>query len=195
MLNKVFTFVLLILSGAGVIELEANEHAAGWQTLFADKSPSWSFTGDASWTFDDSVLIGKDASENSFILTNSRYANFHLKAEFYPVSETNSGIYFRCEKDKLTADDCYEANIADKHKVVASRTGSLVGHVEPLVQSETIGHWNTYEILAENAHIQIWTNGVKTADYESADISEGVIALQLFKAGEVRFRNVLVKEL
>jgi hypothetical protein len=70
-----------------------------------------------------------------------------------------------------------------------------VGHVVPGQRSETIDRWNTYEILADKKHITIWTNGVKTSDFESATIPEGLIALQLFETGEVKFRNIRIQEL
>jgi len=166
-----------------------------WHTLFSENDSSWSIVGDATWTFDDGELVASDASTNSFIVTNKSYNNFRLRAEFYPVGETNSGVFIRCDRDLPTASDCYEANIADNHQDEAARTGSLVGHVEPSIRSETIGRWNQYEILAVGDHIQVWTNGVRTADFTSATSPRGVIALQLFAAGEIRFRNVQIQEL
>jgi hypothetical protein len=166
-----------------------------WHALFDVVGASWSYVGDATWSFSDGELIAANATTNSFIVTNKTYSDFRLQAEFYPVDETNSGIYFRCDPDRLTATDCYEANIADNHQNEQSRTGSLVGHSEPNIRSETINKWNTYEIVALGARIQIWTNGVQTAEFASATIPNGVIALQLFKTGEVRFRNIRIQEL
>jgi hypothetical protein len=166
-----------------------------WHALFDATGTSWSYVGDATWSFSDGELVATNATTNSFIVTNRTYSDFRLQAEFYPVDETNSGIYFRCDPDRLTATDCYEANIADNHQNEQSRTGSLVGLSEPNIRSETINRWNTYEIVALGARIQIWTNGVQTTNFASATIPNGVIALQLFKTGEVRFRNIRIQEL
>lgn len=187
-----------MLAGVLILSLNAcstRSNTDEWHTLFAENNSSWSFVGDATWTFDNSVLVANSATTNSFIVTNKSYDNFRLRVEFYPVGETNSGVFIRCDRDLPTASDCYEANIADNHQDEAARTGSLVGHVEPSIRSETIGRWNQYEILAVGDHIQVWTNGVRTADFASATSPHGVIALQLFAAGEIRFRNVQIQEL
>jgi hypothetical protein len=182
---------LLLAGCTGTTHSEANE----WHSLFDTASTSLSYVGDATWSFSDGELVAGNATMNSFIVTNRTYSDFRLQAEFYPVDETNSGIYFRCDPDRLTATDCYEANIADNHQNVQSRTGSLVGHAQPDIRSETINRWNSYEIVALGSKIQIWTNGVQTVEFASATIPNGVIALQLFETGEVRFRNIRIQEL
>ena len=183
------------IAAALLVACVAHSAANEWLPLFTADSSTWSTVGDADWSVDDQVLTASNATTNSFIVTNRTYSNFRLRLEFYPVGETNSGVYFRCERDKLTAADCYEANIADNHQNVTARTGSLVGHAVPNVRSETIDRWNSYEIVADKKSISIWTNGVQTSNFESATIPEGHIALQLFEKGEVRFRNIRIQEL
>lgn len=169
--------------------------SGNWQQLFVGDQSGWSTVGDADWSLDDQVLTASNATTNSFIVTNQTYDDFRLQLEFYPVGETNSGVYMRCERDKITPADCYEANIADNHQNKLARTGSLVGHTVPKVRSETVDRWNSYEIIADGNHITIWINGVQTSTFESATIPEGLIALQLFGKGEVRFRNIRIQEL
>ena len=188
----------VLLAGVLIMSLSTcstRSNTDEWHTLFAENNSSWSVVGDATWTFNDGELVASDATTNSFIVTNKNYDNFRLRAEFYPLGETNSGVYFRCDREQLTATECYEANIADNHQDETARTGSLVGHVAPSARSETIGRWNQYEILAEGSRIKIWTNGVQTVDFSSATKPQGVVALQLFAAGEIRFRNVRIQEL
>jgi hypothetical protein len=62
------------------------------------------------------------------------------------------------------------------------------------------GDWNDYRIRAEGAHIQLWLNGIKTADYTESDEAvprNGIMALQIHGGAytKVQYRNLVIEEL
>ena len=79
------------------------------QPLFTESSDSWVTSGDASWSFENGMLIGDGA--DGYITSTEVYGDFILSAEFYPDKTVNSGIFIRCPKDEVSATNCYEINI------------------------------------------------------------------------------------
>ena len=166
-----------------------------WTHLFGSDTSTWTTLGQAKWTLDGEVLTGDEMSGLGFAVSKKSYKNFHLKLEFKPNTDVNSGVFFRCSTDSIAPTVCYEANIWDDHVNQDFRTGAVVLQASPLVKVQTVDKWNTYEIFADEDHIQLWVNGLKTADFKSDLSQEGIIALQLFKQGQIQFRNVKIKEL
>lgn len=165
------------------------------QTLFQENTKNWVIEGDASWKFNNNELIGLVEDGAGFVMTKSVYKDFVLEMEFKPDSTINSGIYIRCKEYAINIEDCYEINIWDLHPNQDFRTGSIVKKAIPLVKVETIDKWNTYKIKNKKDHIQVWVNGILTADIKDKALTEGHIGLQAMGTGEIRFRNVQVKSL
>jgi hypothetical protein len=65
----------------------------------------------------------------------------------------------------------------------------------PLVQVDTVGHWNRYEVRASGPKIIVTVNGEITAVLDDADSAPGFIALQHFQTGIVKFRNISLQVL
>ncbi len=156
---------------------------------------SWQILGGAEWRFDQNELIGTVKDSVGFVMTEDRYSDFILELEFKPDSSINSGIFIRCQNKEISFTDCYEINIWDLHTNQDFRTGAIVNRAIPLNYVETIGEWNTYKIQVQGDHLQAWINDVLTADLKDSSLAEGYIALQAMGTGEVRFRNVKIKEL
>ena len=57
--------------------------------------------------------------------------------------------------------------------------------------------WNAYEILCDGDHIQLFLNGVQTAELHDSRRLNGIIALQLHKGPpmQVEFKDLMIKEL
>ncbi len=60
--------------------------------------------------------------------------------------------------------------------------------------------WNDYTIRCQDSHIELYVNGVKTADYDETDdkiARSGVIALQIHAGApsEAWYRNIRLKPL
>jgi hypothetical protein len=115
-----------------------------------------------------------------FLVTKETYGDFELRAEFYAETDTNSGIFLRCQDtQKLTSDNCYEINIWDIRPKPEYGTGAVVDVArvhDPMPKAG--GKWNTYHVTAKGDHLVVMMNGVKTAEGRSAKLSRGVIGLQ-----------------
>lgn len=162
--------------------------------LFAEDSENWAVEGDADWYFENSELVGIGDSTAGFLVSTTAYKDFELNLEFKPDSTINSGVFVRCEA-AISAGDCYEINIWDLHPNQDYRTGAVVTLAVPLAQVQSLNKWNTYKIICQGNRTQAWVNGVQTVDLVNDLHAGGTIALQANGVGEMRFRNVALKEL
>ncbi len=152
----------------------------------------WNIVGNASW------VIGKGNIEGNkpmgFLVSTKSSKNCVIKAEFWAESNTNSGIFIRCQDpNKITAANCYEINIWDTRPEQAYATGAIVdvAKVNPIHKAG--GRWNTMEIVANGSHFKVSLNGVVTVgDGQDSRFAEGPIALQS-AGGVVKFRKLEIK--
>lgn len=165
------------------------------EPLFQEDQKDWIEEGDAHWNFTNNELIGKVNDEVGFVMTKQTYKDFVLEMEFKPDSTINSGIFIRCKNFEINAEDCYEVNIWDLHLNQDFRTGAIVTKFKPLAIVETIGQWNTYKIKNEKDHLEVWINGVLTADMRDNTLTKGHIGLQASGVGKIKFRNVKISPL
>lgn len=156
----------------------------------------WQVAGDSEWSVVDGAIQASGSGEG-FLATEGAYGDFRLRAEFWVDATTNSGIFIRCrDRSRIHPDTCYEMNIWDEHPKQQARTGAIVfKFMPPLVQVETVGRWNSYEIRAEGATLEVRVNGAVTAVLEDADPTPGFIALQHWQQGTVKFRNIQLEAL
>ena len=178
-----------------ILVLVLNISCLNSKVLFQENSKDWFIKGDANWNFSNNELIGKIKNGAGFIMTQQTYKDFILELEFKPDSTINSGIFIRCKNSNINPTDCYEVNIWDLHPNQDYRTGAIVMKSIPLAMVQTIDTWNTYKIKNETDHIQVWVNGILTADIRDTVLTEGYIGLQATGTGEIRFRNVKIKTL
>ncbi len=185
----VLSCVLFIYGGNSRVLAQETE------ALFEEASVDWFLSGDAQWKFASDVLVGTIQSGSGMVMTKRKYTDFVLNLEFKPDSTINSGIFIHCANKELSATDCYEINIWDLHPNQENRTGAIVGRLRPLAHVVTLNKWNSYEIKIQKDHIQVWINGVLTADLYDQNLKDGYIALQAAGSGEIRFRNVGIRNL
>lgn len=155
----------------------------------------WQAHGDIEWTVVDQAIVATGRGDG-FLVTEQDYADFHLVVEFWVDATTNSGIFIRCrDRSRFHPQTCFELNIWDEHPQQEARTGAVVMHfIPPLAKVETVGRWNTYEVTANGASIEVKVNGVTTASLDNADITAGRIALQHWADGTVKFRKIELSE-
>ena len=170
------------------------------QVLFQENDGNWMTGGDAEWAFSDGEVVGTvSATGTGFIMTEKKYNDYVLEAEFKPDDAINSGIFIRCKNQELSAEDCYEMNIWDGRPDPIYRTGGIVAKAEPLATVNTNNKWNTYKIEAKGNHLRSWINGTLMIDMDTNDgLIDGYIGLQATgegKAAEIRFRNIKLKSL
>jgi hypothetical protein len=151
----------------------------------------WQAVGEADWSVQDRAIVASGAGDG-FLASTGRYGDFHLRLEFWIDATTNSGIFIRCsDPAHIHPDTCYELNIWDEHPRQEARTGAIVFRVmPPLAQVHTVGRWNTFEVTAMGQLIEVRVNGETTAVLEDADPAPGLIALQHWGEGTVKFRDI-----
>ena len=156
----------------------------------------WSVIGDARWSVADSSILAEGGGDG-FLMSEYDYGDFYLSLEFWVDGTTNSGIFIRCQDSlRIHPDTCYELNIWDQHPRQEARTGAIVfKFMPPLVQVETVGKWNQYEVRATGSKILVTVNGELTAVLDDADSAPGFIALQHAETGTVKFRNISLQVL
>lgn len=188
-INLIYLFLLLIgLSSCF-------EKAPVVEILFEEGANDWASEGEAQWEFVNDELVGILDSGAGFVMTKKSYSNFMLELEFKPDSTINSGIFIRCKNRELSFEDCYEVNIWDLHPKQENRTGAIVSRSSPLEKVHTLNKWNTYKIINDEDHLQVWINDVMTIDLNDNDRKEGPIALQAAESGTIEFRNVRLTNL
>jgi len=172
---------------------EESQAAAGqWVTLFDGSGlDAFIVTGDANWSIEQDA-VGAD-SGNGMLVTSEQYADFDLEAEFWVDVPANSGIFIRCANPQdVGAATCYEVNIFDTRPDQSYRTGGIVNFATPLVQMNTGGRWNRYEIMADGDRLHVVLNGEVVVDIEDETFTTGHIGFQ-YGAGVVKFRDLRIR--
>lgn len=160
------------------------------ETLFNPALQNWEAYGEAQWAFEGQTLVGRADSTAGFVMTNAPYGNYRLELEFLPDATINSGIFIHCPEAELSATDCYEINIWDRHPRQEYRTGAIVTRVTPLAQVHTLNRWNAYKVAAGPDSLKVWVNDTLTAVIPRPELHAGRIGLQASGMGTIRFRNV-----
>ena len=152
--------------------------------------------GGANWSFTDGEARASSGTAMGFLVSRDAYRDFELELEVHVGDPHNSGVFIRCpDRTKIAATSCYDINIYDKRPDQSGRTGAVPGFfTPPLAHVDAAGRWNTVSIIAKGARLTVAINGVTTVDGEGPLVNAGVIALQ-WGEGDVRFRNVRVKQL
>lgn len=185
-------FTLFTLTVGGIANAQ---NADGFTDLIDGVSLNgWNIIGSANWVIGNGIVEGN--KPNGFLVSTKTYKNFIIKAEFYAESNTNSGIFIRCQDpNKVSAANSYEINIWDTRPEQAYATGAIVdiAKVDPVPKAG--GRWNTMEIIANGPNFKVMMNGVVTvANGQDSKFTEGPIALQS-AGGVIKFRKLQIKSL
>lgn len=178
--------------------------ARPWRDLFDGTTLNgWTAqaAGDVSVVDGEIRMLSKTA--NLWLVHEEVFTNVEVEVEALMPDLYNSGIGFRCAGKKIKGYQC---------EIDAAKSGQIyaigAGWVWPKGKEETkrfadmagdtfkAGQWNHFRIRNVGSSIQIWVNGVLTADVEDERYTSGSIALQHHGKGDVhRFRNVRIKTL
>ena len=166
----------------------------GWTTLLDGKTMGdWTQTGEANWRIEDGAMVA-DKGKGGHLVSKGSYKDFAIYAEFWVTSESNSGIFLRCDPKSIGAKTCYEVNIWDMRPDPSYGTGSIVNFAEVNPMPKAGGKWNTLEITAKGRQLTVAVNGQKTVDLNNGMFEQGHFSLQ-YGAGVVKFRKVAIKPL
>ena len=173
----------------------------GWTPLFDGKTlDGFERVGDANWRIEGGAAVADKGT--GFLLTRQEYGDFHLRVEFYAESDSNSGLFIRCSnRQKITAAECYEANIWDTRPGQEYATGGIVdvAKVDPVPKAG--GKWNTMEVIAKGDHLVVMLNGQKSSEARHGKHAKGPIGLQRAPgvnkeaATPIKFRKVEIRAL
>ncbi|WP_114638724.1 3-keto-disaccharide hydrolase [Polynucleobacter necessarius] len=185
--------IILCLQASFLSNAALAQNQDGFVDLIDGVSLSgWNIIGNANWLIGKGIIEGN--KPNGFLVSNASYKNFIIKAEFWAESNTNSGIFIRCQDpNKVSAANAYEVNIWDTRPEQAYATGAIVdvAKVDPVPKAG--GRWNTMEIIANGSHFKVILNGVVTvADGQDSKFAAGPIALQS-AGGIIKFKRLLIK--
>jgi 3-keto-disaccharide hydrolase len=176
---------------------------AGWVTLIdgAKGLDNWNRVGDANWRAEDGAIVA-DKGKGGFLVSKNSYKDFQIRAEFWADHTTNSGVFIRItDPNKITATDAYEVNIYDQRPDPSYGTGAIVNVAKVSPMPKAGAKWNTYEITAKGSQLTVMLNGVKTADVQHSQLTQGPFALQFGNGpndapgGVIKWRKVQIKPL
>jgi hypothetical protein len=183
---------------AGCAAMDSAMHG-GWTPLIDGTRGLENFhrVGDANWVAADGAIQASSGGRDpGYLVTRQSWRDFVVRAEFWASDDANSGIFVRCqEPNRITDENCYEANIFDQRPDPSYGTGAIVKVARaPDPMPKAGGKWNTYEVTARGDHLVVVLNGVKTVDVRDAKLAQGPVALQ-WGRGTIKWRKVEIRPL
>jgi hypothetical protein len=195
----IYTLLLLSIFSTVIAAIEAPQtnKIKSTEIYFLDGEilNTWLKVGMTNWYITKNIIEAND-NEDGFLVSQKKYKNFTLRADFMIDETTNSGVFITCKnQQEINPKACYEINIWDKHLNQSARTGAIIFHVmPPLANIDTLGKWNEYEITSINGKITVMLNGIVTARLNNAIKNAGYIALQHAETGSVKFKNISIEQ-
>lgn len=183
-------------------------------TIFDGKTfNGWEGDTENTWRIEDGAIVGgsliHQVPQNEFLCTTKSYSNFTLRLKFKLLGTEgfiNSGVQFRSIRHTDPPNEMigYQADLGDGYWASIydeSRRNKTLTPIDTALINRTLkrGQWNSYEIHCNGNRIQLYLNGVKTADYKEEDNKipqTGLIGLQIHGGGkaEVHFRDIVIEE-
>ncbi|HOS92644.1 MAG TPA: DUF1080 domain-containing protein [Armatimonadota bacterium] len=173
----------------------------GWIALFDGETlDGWDRTGNAEWSVEDGILVGKQGPDGApgDIWTREAYKDFELECTFKVIWPANSGIWFRSDQShgKLG----YQVDILRMEEY-----GCTVGTIYSdgfLSQNKDqdlvrLDDWNTVKLTARGYHFRVVLNGHEVGDVtdEQSRYAEGRIGFQVHAGDQYKDMRIMVKEL
>jgi hypothetical protein len=194
---------LAALTGA----LIASAADDGFRPLFDGKSLA-GWDGDPRlWKIVDGSIMGTTddvkIDNNSFLIYRvSEFGNFHLRAKV-KLRNHNSGIQFRSEALPNWVVKGYQADMAENawwgsiYDEKGTRGVMVNGWKDKAEKVVKATDWNQVEVRCEGDNLQVFVNGMLTADLRDSVKTRGILALQLHTGPgmQVQFREIEIKEL
>ena len=122
------------------------------EKLFNGKNlDGWKAMGENQWVVEDGVL--KSPKPGANLVTNEKFKDFRIQAEFRYAKDGNSGLYLRGR---------YEVQIADNKGLEPSSIyfGGIYGHLTPNENvAKAAGEWQTFDITLIGRRVTIIANG------------------------------------
>lgn len=161
--------------------------------LLTDNMERWIIPQNNKFQMIDGVMVNTDKGGN--LITNQKFNDFKISAEFRYPEGSNSGIYLRGR---------YELQIEDsKGRADDVSIGGIYGFIAPSVNAaKKPGEWQTLEITLVGRHVTIVLNGIEVVSNRpipgitggSLDSNEGEPGPIMIQGdhGPVQFRKFVV---
>jgi hypothetical protein len=196
-------------------ELPPEPPAPVFRSVFNGKDlAGWKVSsGDASlWAVEGGELVAKAGTPKpgqGWLMTEKEYRNFVLRLEFKLSAKANSGVGLRLVPGEQTP---LEVQILDDPGYPQGKPDTLSGALFNLARDRAAplrpqNQWNELEVELKGQELRVSVNGVQTvavgldrlvdrADrWPGLKRPQGHLGLQNWAGGEVRFRNIQIKEL
>lgn len=158
--------------------LSDEECAQGWELLFNGKDLSGWVTFQAEerspfWVVGEGNTLhglqNRKERRKRDLISSREFEDYEFKLEWKIGLNGNSGIFMRCNEEKLRPwENAIEMQVAD-HTTYKDRW-TTAGACYALYAPETspanpVGEWNKVHCIIRGAHHQFFLNGTKTADF------------------------------
>ncbi|MEV4316681.1 DUF1080 domain-containing protein [Actinocrispum sp. NPDC049592] len=175
----------------------------GYTVLYNGSTEGWAQAGPGGFENGDGVLASSGGM-GLFWYSAKEFAKYSLKVDWRMEGDSNSGVFigFPASNDPVSAvDKGYEVQI-DATDAPDKTTGAIYGFQGPDVAKRDSavhppGEWNTFELVVEGQHLQVFLNDTKINDFTNTDPARslaGHIGIQNHSpADHVSFRNIRVK--
>jgi len=177
----------------------------GYTALYNGATTGWSQAGPGAFTNTDATLTSTGGL-GLLWYSQKQFTDYSLKLDWKLAGDDNSGVFigFPPSADPWSAvNNGYEVQI-DATDAADRTTGSVYSFQSADLAARDAalnppGEWNTYELLVEGEHLQVFLNGTKINDFTNTDPVRslaGHIGLQNHGDGDdASFRNIRIKEL
>ena len=202
--------------GRGPILLQDHGHEVWYRNLrIRDLSPpskrevplldeaggltGWTESGNAKWSREGDTITGSvDGGGQSFLRTNDDYGDFIFEVDVKLEVRGNSGIQFRSQLNASGQVYGYQAEIDPSTR---SWSGGIYYESGPWLDDLSDDEaaraafqadgWNHYKIRARDSHLEVWVNGVQTANLANTLHPSGFLAFQVHSGqqGTIHWRE------
>ena len=166
----------------------------------------------AIFRIEDGAIVGGSLKQkivrNEFLCTTRTFGDFELRLKFKLLGgdAANAGVQFRTKRIPNNHEVIgYQADMGsgwwgalyDESRRKTVLAGPDKEKMKTVVKA---GDWNDYVIRTDGGHIQLWINGVQTADYMEKDPSvesRGAICPQIHAGppSEAWYKDITIREL
>ena len=163
------------------------ERHAGWQLLFdGTTTTGWHTYGKQDvqgWVAKDGMLYRTSAVGD--LVSDEQFDSFELTLQWKLGEKGNSGIFWWAnEGTAVIYENAPEMQVLDNigHRDGLSpltSAGALYGlSPAPATLVKPLGEWNTVRILTHGGRVELWLNGVQTADanFDSKELKDKIAA-------------------
>lgn len=171
------------------------------------KRAEWTESAKKHWTIDNGEIVHDGKDGRTSLATDKDYGDFELLVEFKIVPKADAGIYLRATPQVQVWDP---ANTAQKGNP-GTGSGGLFNNPpkspgqSPLARADNPpGEWNKFRILMVGDKATVYLNDKLVVDHATLQNywkkgeplpRKAPILLQAHPPGEVRWRNIFVREI